>query len=45
MARGAIRLSLGWSTSPDDIDCCIEAWRKLRGTLLKGSDETLLERF
>ena len=44
-AQGAVRLSLGWSTSPDDIDCCLEAWRKLSGTLLKGSDETLLERF
>lgn len=44
-AQGAVRLSLGWSTSPEDIDCCLEAWRKLSGTLLKGSDETLLERF
>jgi cysteine desulfurase len=45
LARGAVRLSLGWSTSDADIDCCLEAWRKLAGTLLKGSDETLLERF
>lgn len=45
MAQGAVRLSLGWSTSAEDIDCCLEAWRKLCGTLLKGSDETLLERF
>jgi cysteine desulfurase len=45
IAKGAVRLSLGWSTSPADIDCCLEAWRKLAGTLLKGSDETLLERF
>jgi cysteine desulfurase len=45
LARGAVRLSLGWSTSEADIDCCLEAWRKLSGTLLKGSDETLLERF
>jgi cysteine desulfurase len=45
MAQGAVRLSLGWSTSAEDIDCCLEAWRKLSGTLLKGSDETLLERF
>jgi cysteine desulfurase len=44
-AQGAVRLSLGWSTSSEDIDCCLEAWRKLRSTLLKGSDETLLERF
>jgi len=44
-AKGAVRLSLGWSTSPEDIDCCLEAWRKLSGTLTKTSDETLLERF
>jgi cysteine desulfurase len=45
LAQGAVRLSLGWSTSEADVDRCIEAWRKLAGTLLKGSDETLLERF
>ena len=45
IAQGAVRLSLGWSTSSADIDRCLEAWRKLAGTLLKGSDETLLERF
>jgi cysteine desulfurase len=45
IAQGAVRLSLGWSTSPADIDRCLEAWRKLASTLLKGSDETLLERF
>ena len=45
IAEGAVRLSLGWSTSPADIDRCLKAWRKLAGTLLKGSDETLLERF
>jgi cysteine desulfurase len=45
VAQGAVRLSLGWSTSDADIDRCLEAWRKLSGTLLKGSDETLLERF
>lgn len=33
---GAVRLSLGWSTSEADIDRCLEAWRKLSGTLLKG---------
>jgi len=36
LARGAVRLSLGWSTSDADIDRCLEAWRKLSGTLLKG---------
>jgi cysteine desulfurase len=45
LAQGAVRLSLGWSTTPADIDRCLEAWRKLAGTLLKGSDETRLERF
>jgi cysteine desulfurase len=36
IAQGAIRLSLGWSTSDADIDCCLEAWRTLSGNLLKG---------
>jgi len=45
LAQGAVRLSLGWTTSNTDIDHCFEAWRKLAGTLLKGSDETQLERF
>jgi cysteine desulfurase len=45
LAQGAVRLSLGWTTSNADIDHCFEAWRKLAGTLLKGSDETRLERF
>jgi cysteine desulfurase len=35
LAKGAVRLSLGWSTSDADIDRCLEAWRKLAGTLLK----------
>jgi cysteine desulfurase len=45
IAQGAVRLSLGWSTTDADIDRCLEAWHRLKGTLLKGSDETLLERF
>ncbi|MEA2830911.1 MAG: cysteine desulfurase [Bradyrhizobium sp.] len=45
LAQGAVRLSLGWSTSDADIDRGLEAWRKLAGTLLKGSNETRLERF
>ena len=45
LAQGAVRISLGWSTSSADIDRCLEAWRKLGNTLLKDSDETLLERF
>jgi len=36
MAQGAVRLSLGWSTEPDDINRALEAWRKLGNTLLKG---------
>jgi cysteine desulfurase len=36
LAQGAVRLSLGWSTSEAEIDRCLEAWRKLAGTLLKG---------
>jgi cysteine desulfurase len=44
-AKGAVRLSLGWSTTEADIDCCLEAWRKLASALLKGYDETELERF
>lgn len=36
LAQGAVRLSLGWSTSDGDIDRCLEAWRKLAGTLLWG---------
>jgi cysteine desulfurase len=45
LARGAVRLSLGWSTTEADIDHVVKAWRKLAGTLLKHSDETVLERF
>jgi cysteine desulfurase len=45
LAKGAVRLSLGWSTTDADIDCCLEAWRKLASALLKGYDETQLERF
>jgi cysteine desulfurase len=45
LAQGAVRLSLGWSTSEADVDFAIKAWRKLAGTLLRGSDETRLERF
>jgi cysteine desulfurase len=45
LTRGAVRLSLGWSTTEADVDRCLEAWRKLAGTLLKQCDETQLERF
>jgi cysteine desulfurase len=36
LAQGAVRLSLGWSTSDADVDRCLEAWRKLADTLLRG---------
>jgi cysteine desulfurase len=35
IAKGAVRLSLGWSTSVADVDLALKAWRKLAGTLLK----------
>ncbi|MFK4532287.1 cysteine desulfurase [Bradyrhizobium ottawaense] len=35
VAQGAVRLSLGWSTEPDDINRALEAWRKLGNTLFK----------
>lgn len=35
VAQGAVRLSLGWSTEPDDINRALEAWRKLGDTLLR----------
>jgi cysteine desulfurase len=36
VAQGAVRLSLGWSTSEAEIDRCLEAWRRLADTLLGG---------
>jgi cysteine desulfurase len=36
IAKGAVRLSMGWSTRDADIDRCLEAWRRLAGNLLKG---------
>jgi cysteine desulfurase len=44
-AQGAVRLSLGWSTQEADIDRVVQAWRKLSATLVKRSDETVLDRF
>jgi cysteine desulfurase len=40
LAEGAVRLSLGWSTSEADIDLALEAWRKLADVLLKGRRNT-----
>ncbi|WGR68108.1 MULTISPECIES: cysteine desulfurase family protein [unclassified Bradyrhizobium] len=35
IAQGAVRVSLGWSTQPEDINRALEAWRKLGNTLLR----------
>src|SRR6476620_6036651 len=40
LAQGAVRLSLGWSTSEADIDLALEAWRKLADGLLQGRRNT-----
>src|SRR5829696_154189 len=40
LAQGAVRLSLGWSTSEADIDLVLQAWRKLADALLKGRRNT-----
>jgi cysteine desulfurase len=40
LSQGAVRLSLGWSTSEADIESCVMAWRKLANTLLKGQRNT-----
>ena len=39
-AQGAVRLSLGWSTTETDIDLALQAWRKLSDALLKGRRNT-----
>jgi cysteine desulfurase len=36
LAQGAVRLSLGWSTSEADVETALEAWRKLANALLRG---------
>jgi cysteine desulfurase len=40
LAQGAVRLSLGWSTSPTDVDLAVKAWLKLANTLLRGGRNT-----
>jgi cysteine desulfurase len=35
IAQGAVRLSMGWSTRDEDVDYCLEAWRRLADSLLK----------
>ncbi|MBR1122570.1 cysteine desulfurase [Bradyrhizobium lablabi] len=36
LAQGAVRLSMGWSTSQRHVDSALEAWRKLADSLVKG---------
>jgi cysteine desulfurase len=40
LARGAVRLSLGWSTSEAGIDLALQTWRKLADALLRGRRNT-----
>jgi cysteine desulfurase len=40
LVQGAVRLSLGWSTTETDIDLALQAWRKLSDALLKGRRNT-----
>ena len=37
LARGAIRLSLGWSTTEFEVNRFLDAWIKVSGALLKGT--------
>jgi cysteine desulfurase len=36
LLRGAVRVSLGWTTTQDDVACFLGAWRKVSGALSKG---------
>jgi cysteine desulfurase len=36
LARGAVRVSLGWSTTESDVESFLNAWRKLASALSKG---------
>jgi cysteine desulfurase len=40
LAQGAVRLSLGWSTTEADIDLALQAWRTLADALLRGRRNT-----
>jgi cysteine desulfurase len=40
LAQGAVRLSLGWSTTEAGIDLALQAWRKLADALLRGRRNT-----
>jgi cysteine desulfurase len=39
LSRGAVRLSLGWSTTQSDVERFLGAWRKVSGALSNGSKE------
>jgi cysteine desulfurase len=39
LVRGAVRVSLGWTTTKADIDRFLAAWRKVSGALSKSSKE------
>lgn len=36
LAQGAVRLSMGWSTSQTHVESALEAWRNLADSLVKG---------
>jgi cysteine desulfurase len=39
LAKGAVRVSIGWDTNESDIERCLAAWRTVSGALLKRSRE------
>jgi cysteine desulfurase len=39
LTRGAVRVSLGWTTTKADVERFLNAWRKVSGALSKGSKE------
>jgi cysteine desulfurase len=39
LARGAVRVSLGWSTTEADIDLLLNAWRRVSSSLLKRHEQ------
>jgi cysteine desulfurase len=39
LLRGAVRVSLGWTTTKADVERFLGAWRKVSGALSKGSKE------
>src|SRR5262249_16907883 len=38
LAKGAIRVSLGYSTPESEVDRCLDAWKKVYRTLHKGAE-------